>query len=274
MMENIRAPRVAGYFYPADPEKLQNEINLLLDITRPEMEIKNIFGIVSPHAGYPYSGKTAAHVYNLIKGKKYKRVVVISPSHSEYFPGTSVYEGDAYQTPLGTIEVDKDFRDKLTDGSRTVYKGIEGHRKEHALEVQLPFLQSVISDFKIVPIVMGDQGKLFVDELAERLSEISDDETLIVSSSDMSHFHSKLEADKLDSIVEKRINNFDFEKLQDDLDLQNAEACGGGPIVAMMKAASLRNKKHSMVIHRSDSGDVTGDDSGVVGYLSAVVYGD
>ena len=121
---------------------------------------------------------------------------------------------------------------------------------------------------------MGDQGKLFVDELAERLSEITDDETLIVSSSDMSHFHSKLEADNLDSIVEKRINNFDFEKLQNDLDLQNAEACGGGPIVAMMKAASLRNKKHSMVIHRSDSGDVTGDDSGVVGYLSAVVYGD
>ena len=273
-MENVRAPRVAGYFYPADPEKLQNEIDLLLDITKPGKEIKNIFGIVSPHAGYPYSGKTAAYVYNLIKGKKYKRVVVISPSHTEYFPGTSVYEGDAYQTPLGTIEVDKDFRNKLTNGSRTIYKGMEGHRKEHALEVQLPFLQSVISGFKIVPIVMGDQGKLFVDELAEKLAEIIDDETLIVSSSDMSHFHTKQEADKLDSVVEKRINNFDFEKLQKDLDLRNTEACGGGPIIAMMKTASLKNKTHSLVIHRSDSGDVTGDNTGVVGYLSAVVYGD
>ncbi|MCG6912498.1 AmmeMemoRadiSam system protein B [bacterium BMS3Abin03] len=273
-MESIRAPQVAGYFYPADSEKLQKEINLLLDISKPVKKIKNIFGIISPHAGYPYSGKTAAHVYNLVKGKKYKRVVIISPSHSEYFPGTSVYDGDAYQTPLGNLEVDKEFREQLTEGSRTIYKGIEGHRKEHALEVQLPFVQSVLTEFKIVPVVMGDQGKLFVDELAERLAKILDDETLIIASSDMSHFHSKIEADKLDSIVEKRINSFDFERLQKDLDLRNTEACGGGPIVVMMKAASLRNKKHSMVIHRSDSGDVTGDNSGVVGYLSAVVYGD
>jgi len=273
-MENIRAPHVAGYFYPADPVKLQKEINLLLDITKPKKDIKNIFGIVSPHAGYPYSGKTAAYVYNLIKGKKYKRVVIISPSHSEYFPGTSVYSGDAYETPLGIIEVDKEFRKRLINGSRTIYKGVEGHRKEHALEVQLPFIQSVLSEFKIVPIVMGEQRKIFVDELAEKLAEILDDETLVVSSSDMSHFHSKYEADKLDSVVEKRINNFDFEKLQKDLELRKTEACGGGPIVVMMKAASIKNKKHSMVVHRSDSGDVTGDNSGVVGYLSAVVYGD
>lgn len=273
-MENVRTPHVAGYFYPADPVKLQEEIRLLLDVTKHEKEIKNIFGIVSPHAGYPYSGKTAAYVYNLVKGKKYKRVVVISPSHSEYFPGTSVYNGDAYETPLGTIEADKDFRDKLINGSKTIYKGMEGHGKEHAIEVQLPFIQSVLSDFKIVPIVMGDQGKLFIDELAQKLSEIIDDETLIVSSSDMSHFHSKQEAIQLDSVVEKRINSFDFDSLQKDLESRNTEACGGGPIVVMMKAASLRNKKHALVINRSDSGDVTGDNLGVVGYLSAVVYGD
>ena len=273
-MENVRTPHVAGYFYPSDPLKLREEINLLLELTKPEKEIKNIFGIVSPHAGYPYSGKTAAYVYNLIKGKKYKRIVIISPSHSEYFPGTSVFSGDAYETPLGIIEVDKEFRGRLITGSRTIYKGVEGHRKEHALEVQLPFIQSVLSDFKIVPIVMGEQGKVFVDELAAKLAEIIDDETLIVSSSDMSHFHSKQEADQLDSIVEKRINSFDVEKLQSDLEHQNTEACGGGPIVVMMKAASLKNKKHALVINRSDSGDVTGDNSSVVGYLSAVVYGD
>jgi len=273
-MNNIRNAYVAGYFYPADPQQLRNEINVFLETAKPENEIKNIFGIVSPHAGYTYSGKTAAYVYNLLKGKNYKRVVIISPSHSEYFPGISVFNGDAYETPLGLLEVDKEFVSKLVENSKTIFKGVEGHRNEHALEVQLPFLQSVLNDFKIVPVVMGEQDRMYVDELAKKLGEVVDDETLIVSSSDMSHFHSKSDADKLDSIVEKRISTFDFDGLQKDLDSHKTEACGGGPIVAMMKAAALKDKKHSMVVHRSDSGDVSGDNKEVVGYLSAVVYGD
>ena len=273
-MENIRSAHVAGQFYPADPQQLRSEINVFLETTKPANEIENIFGIVSPHAGYVYSGKTAAYVYNLIKEKNYKRVVIISPSHSEYFPGISVYNGDAYETPLGLLIVDKEFVNKLVENSKTIFKGVEGHRNEHALEVQLPFLQSVLSDFMIVPVVMGEQGRMYVDELAKKLSELTDDETLIVSSSDLSHFHSKSEADKLDSIVEKRISSFDFDGLQMDLDNHSTEACGGGPIVAMMKAAALKNKNHALVVDRSDSGDVSGDNREVVGYLSAVVYGD
>ncbi|MEJ2194775.1 MAG: AmmeMemoRadiSam system protein B [Ignavibacteriaceae bacterium] len=273
-MNSIRTPSVAGLFYPADLEKLQNNIGDLLESTKTEKEYKNIFGIVAPHAGYTYSGRTAAHVYNLLKGKKYERVVIISPSHNEYFPGSSVFNGSGYQTPLGILEIDDEFVIKLVENSKSIFRGIEGHRSEHALEVQLPFLQTVLNDFKIIPVVMGDQGKIFVDELAEKLAEIVDDETLIVASSDMSHFHSKLEADKLDSIVEDRINRFDYKLLQSDLEKNNTEACGGGPIVTLMKAASLRNKNHSFVIHRSDSGDVNGENEEVVGYLSAVIYGD
>jgi len=273
-MENIRSANVAGYFYPADPQKLRTKINDFLETAKQKNDIENIFGIVSPHAGYDYSGETAAHVYNLIRGKNYKRVIIISPSHSEYFPGISVYNGDAYETPLGLLEVDKEFVNKLVENSKTIFKGVEGHRNEHALEVQLPFLQSVLNDFKIVPVVMGEQSRMFVDELAKKLSEVTDAETLIVSSSDMSHFHSKSEANKLDSIVEKRITSFDFDGLQKDLDNHKTEACGGGPIVAMMKAAALKNKHHALVVHRSDSGDVIGDNREVVGYLSAVVYGD
>jgi MEMO1 family protein len=198
--------------------------------------------------------------------------VVISPSHSEYFPGISVFEGDAYETPLGLLEVDKEFVDKIVNGSKIIFKGFEGHRNEHALEVQLPFLQSVIKNFKIVPIVMGDQRKEYVDELADALAKTIDDETLIVASSDLSHFHSKQEANILDSVVADRIQEFDFEKLQGDLEKHNCEACGGGPIAVLMKAASLKNYKHSAVLHRSDSGDITGDNSEVVGYLSAVIY--
>jgi hypothetical protein len=268
----IRHQQVAGYFYPAEKDKLQRDISLMLQVAKPEKSFGKIFGIVSPHAGYIYSGKTAASVYNLLKNKKYKTVIVISPSHSEYFSGISIYDGDAYETPLGLVEINQEMAEELVKNSKTIFRGIQGHRKEHALEVQIPFLQSVLKDFNIVPIVMGDQSKMFVDELAEKISKVVDDETLVVASSDMSHFYSSEEANKLDSVVEKRINDFDFENLLKDLDNHQCEACGGGPIAAMMKAAGLNNISKSLVITRSDSGDITGDKSEVVGYLSAVVY--
>jgi len=273
-MNQIRAPQVAGYFYPADSEKLKRDLSLLLSTAKFSKSFEKIIGLISPHAGYIYSGKTAAYAYNLLKGKSYKTVIVISPSHAEYFSGISIYKGSAYETPLGIVEVDEAKANKLIEGSQIIFRGIEGHRKEHALEVQIPFLQSVLKGFKLVPVVMGDQGKLYVDELANQISKVMDDETLIVASSDMSHFYSAYEADQRDSIVEKRINQFDFESLQKDLDTHICEACGGGPIVAMMKAASLQNYRKAEVINRSDSGDVTGDKSEVVGYLSAVIYGD
>jgi len=268
----IRHQQVAGYFYSAERKKLQNDITLLLQSAKTEKSFDKIFGIVSPHAGYIYSGKTAAYVYNLIKDKHYKTVIVISPSHSEYFPGISIYDGDAYQTPLGVVEIDEDMTEKIIEGSRIIFRGIQGHRKEHALEVQIPFLQSVLKDFKIVPVVMGDQRKMFVDHLAERIAFAADENTLVVASSDMSHFYDSEEANILDSVVEKRINEFDFEQLLKDLEDKECEACGGGPIAALMKAASLKNINKSLVINRSDSGDVTGDKSEVVGYLSAVIY--
>ena len=268
----IRHQQVAGYFYPADKDKLQKDIALMLQVTKPEKAFNNIFGIVSPHAGYMYSGKTAAFAYNLLKDKFYKTVIIISPSHAEYFPGISIYDGDAYETPLGIVEIDQVMVDMLVENSKIIFRGIQGHRKEHALEVQIPFLQTVLKNFKIVPIVMGDQSKMFVDELAEKISKVVDDNTLVVASSDMSHFYSAEEAERLDSVVEKRINDFDFEQLLKDLDDHECEACGGGPIAVMMKTASLKNIDKSIVISRSDSGDVTGDKSEVVGYLSAVVY--
>jgi len=273
-MNYVRPAQVAGYFYPASPDKLKKDISLMLDVTKPKEKFENIFGIVAPHAGYVYSGKTAAHAYNLLIGKKYNTVVIISPSHSEYFPGISVFEGDAYETPLGILKVDKEFREKILINDEIIFSGFEGHRREHALEVQLPFLQTVLKDFKIVPIVMGDQSKRNIDTLAKKLAEAADNETLIVASSDLSHFYSKSQADRLDSVVEKRVREFDYESLQFDLENHTCEACGGGPIVALMKAAKLKNISHSLVLSRTDSGDVTGDNSEVVGYLSAVIYGD
>lgn len=271
-MKKVRPPHVAGYFYPADPVVLHNEIQKMLSEAKSEKTFNKIIGIVSPHAGYMYSGKTAAYAYNTLKDRNYKTAIVISPSHAENFPGISVYDGDAYKTPLGIVEIDEEKAHKLVEGSKLIFRGIQGHRSEHALEVQIPFLQSVLSDFKIVPVVMGDQSSVFVNELARKLAEVMDDKTILVASSDLSHFYNANEANQLDSIVEKRINDFDYEQLQKDLDSHRCEACGGGTIVAMMKAAALKNYNKAKVLKRTDSGDVTGDKSEVVGYLSAVVY--
>jgi AmmeMemoRadiSam system protein B len=271
-MKKIRKPAVAGFFYPSNSQKLSSEIDTLLSISKPVINPETITGIVSPHAGYIYSGRTAAFGFNLLKNKDIRKVIIISPSHREYFAGVSIYDGDAYETPLGIVDIDQDIVERLTSGGRIIYKGIEGHRDEHAVEVQIPFLQKVLSDFKIVPVVMGDQGKIFIDELAENLSGILDEKTLILASSDLSHYYSRSEADHLDSIIEKDINDFNFEQLQNDLEERNCEACGGGPIVTMMKAASLFKKNNSAVLDRSNSGDTSGDYTSVVGYLSAVIY--
>ena len=272
-MNKVRHSAIAGSWYPGTENRLRSEINNMLDLSKPEKEIDNIFGIVSPHAGYRYSGLTAAHAYNLIKNKKFENVIVLSPSHSEYFPGVSIFSGDAYETPLGEVKINNELKEKFIDSSSIIFQGDEGHSEdEHALEIQLPFLQVVLDNFEIVPMVIGDQQKGFVFELGEKVGELIDEKTLVVASTDLSHFHPKSEAEKLDSIVTQKISEFDYNGLQDALEANKTEACGGGAVVAMMKAADKAGFKHSKVLHKTDSGEITGDTSGVVGYVSAVLY--
>jgi MEMO1 family protein len=271
-MKDIREPAVAGMFYPSSELKLRSELTLLLDTCKPEESFNDVAGIVSPHAGYIYSGRTAAFAYNAVAQKNIETIIVLSPSHREYFPGVSIYQGDAYKTPLGIVAVNKKVRDQLIGNSKIIFSGMNGHRNEHAIEVQLPFMQMLFKNFSIVPIVLGDQNRICVNELAEKLADIINDETLIVASSDLSHFHSKPKANGLDSIVEKHINNFEYNELQHDLEAGKCEACGGGAIVAMMKASDLVKKRRTKILSRTDSGDVTGDNNEVVGYLSAAVF--
>ncbi len=271
----IRQPAVAGMFYPADRNELLQTLDSLFALAK-ETETKRelpIAGIIAPHAGYVYSGKTAAYAYNTVFGKKYKTVAVVSPSHREYFPGISVYDGDAYETPLGTIAIDDELRRELTYNSRYVFGGEEGHRGEHALEVHLPFLQyALANDFKLLPIVMGDQKEGYINELATKLAEIYDDEILLVASTDLSHYYPRSIAEELDSNVERRINAFQFEELRKDVERKLSEACGAGPTVAVMKALYQKGKRRAETLYRTDSGEASRDFSQVVGYLSAIIY--
>lgn len=273
-MKKIRKPAVAGMFYPDEKDMLVSEVDLLLELNDDRKKTENIFGIIAPHAGYMYSGKTAAIAYNLVKNRNFRKVILLSPSHKEHFTGSCVYDGDFYYTPLGPVEIDAFNRDNFTQYSDTIFAGENGHRDEHAVEVHLPFLQRALGEFKLTPIVIGDQSEEYVDELARKIAENWDEETLLVASSDLSHYHNSKDANKLDVVVENNINLFDYEGLSIALQTGQCEACGGGPMIALMKAAELCGFTNAKVLYRTDSSEALEMEEEVVGYLSAVIYGD
>ncbi|UCH84127.1 MAG: AmmeMemoRadiSam system protein B, partial [Candidatus Latescibacterota bacterium] len=194
----VRPPAVAGTFYPGDPGTLRNDIEEYLANAEPARTVTGRPAIlIEPHAGYMYSGQIAAYGYRLIADRSIKTVAVISPSHMEHFSFVSVFDGDAYETPLGTIDVDKTVAKNLAEARPEIRLSERGHlqhdlgRQEHALEVQLPFLQTVLEDFKIVPIVMGDQSWDYCQALGESLAPfLANENFVVVVSSDLSHFYS------------------------------------------------------------------------------------
>ncbi len=272
--EKIRRPAVAGMFYSGNPETLEREVAVFLESAHPEANVHEIFGLVAPHAGYMYSGGVAARAYRQIMDRHYDVVVVISPSHHVYFEKISVYNGDYYETPLGLIPVDKELALLLAEADEQIIYSSIGHEgQEHALEVQLPFLQHVLEDFRLVPIVMGNQSYENILSLSDALSKVlHGQKALIVASSDLSHYHPYDVAVRMDSIVIEHINNFTEDNLYDDLTSGVCEMCGGGPVIAMMKACRNLGADKSKVILYRNSGDVTDERSQVVGYLAAMIY--
>ncbi|MGD0200556.1 MAG: AmmeMemoRadiSam system protein B [Bryobacteraceae bacterium] len=270
---SIRHAAVAGSFYPADPKELARMVDDLLSRAPAQAVNEPVVALVSPHAGYVYSGAVAAHGYALLKGKKIQRVVVIAPSHVDAFPFAAVYDGDAYETPLGAIPVDRAFAAKLAGGSlvRLSSRGhvVSGERGEHSIEVQLPFLQRTLGQFQLVPIIMGDQSYEISRALGVALaSRLQGTDTLIVASSDLSHFHPYDDAVTLDRKTLRAIQEWDYLSMSQNFESRVWEACGGGPIVAAMIASERLGANQARLLKYANSGDVTGDRSSVVGYGS------
>ncbi len=271
----IRRSSHAGSFYPSDPVVLAGQIKEMLEAASIEGEIGKVVGLVSPHAGYMYSGGCAAHGYRTIAKKKYDVVVVISPSHQVFFDGASVFNGGGYETPLGVVYTELDLAKEIGNVHPKVTLSATGHiggrAAEHALEVQLPFLQVVLGDFKLVPIVMGDQEQDVVTALAEVLSsKLSNRNALIVASSDLSHYYPAEKALKMDGGVINAIEKYDWKLLQDRVVGGTSQACGAGPIACCMYASKRLGANRARVAKYTHSGIVTGDNSEVVGYLSAI----
>jgi AmmeMemoRadiSam system protein B len=269
----IRRSAVAGSFYPGDPEILSRQIEGYLSNVKP-LDIKGISALVSPHAGYIYSGQVAAYSFRQVLGEKYNSIIIIAPSHTEYFDFISVYHGDAYETPLGLAAVDMEGVLKLEEASPLIERSHSGHGSEHSLEVQLPFLQIVLGeDLKIIPVVIGNQSPANITALGEAIGNtFSGENILIVASTDLSHYHPYDTAVSLDSQVQNIIEKFDSSKLIRDLSREEAEMCGGGPVASAMIASKLMGSDSSIILNYANSGDVSGDRSAVVGYLSAAFY--
>jgi hypothetical protein len=278
--QKVRRAAVAGSFYPADPHQLSAMIDNMLAQAALPAPAGPILAAVAPHAGYPYSGPVAAFTYAALKGHRYSRVVVIAPSHFVGFDFTSVYDGDAYETPLGTIPVDKEFARQLTRMSSTIRLSEQGHMPtsaggEHAIEVQLPWLQTVLGNFELVPIVMGDQSYESSRALGVALSKMIDWEkkagdlhgdTLILASSDLSHYHPYADAETIDHKTLHALAQWDYLSMSRNFQSRTWEACGGAPIVAAMIAAERMGANKAEVLRYANSGDTSGDHSRVVGY--------
>ena len=269
----LRSPEVGGFFYPAEAGPLREMVEEFIRRVPPTTERAPVMGLVSPHAGYQYSGATAACGYAAVRHQAFDVVVVVAPSHREAFRGVSVYPGGGYRTPLGTVPVHEDLREELVRETAVVRALDAGHRGEHAVEVQLPFLQTVLGPFSFLPIVMGEQDRAVCAELGRALAAtLKGASALLVASTDLSHFHHDGLARRLDRVVAEDILRFDAEGLMDHLEQGDAEACGGGPTVAVMTALRTLGATRMTVLHQCNSGDITGDGSSVVGYLSAAAY--
>jgi AmmeMemoRadiSam system protein B len=278
--ETIREPAVAGFFYPRSAAALADDIDRMIEAARPPEQKQGHRArvLVSPHAGYKYSGSVAAAGYRVIKGLDFHTVVVISPSHVERFGYSSVFDGGGYETPLGLAATSRDQSNRIAGSNDRVISSLRGHlqthlpRQEHALEVQIPFLQRSLEKFKLVAIVMGDQSWDNCLALGDALAPLSADPgVLIVASTDLSHFYDAEKANRLDREFRDILSTLEVRAIYDRIETGRTEACGAGPVIAALLATGGLDGRSCSILDQKNSGDVTGDFTSVVGYLSAVV---
>lgn len=268
----IRESVIAGTWYPANADKLRKEIQGYLKNASVTALSGRLVGLVAPHAGYMYSGPVAAYAYKMLEGKSVKRVLIMAPSHRAYFNGASVDDVGGYRTPLGVVPVDRPLAERLMAHTDVFSHVPQAHAQEHSLEIQLPFLQVVLGDFHLTPVLIGDTSLDGCRTIARIVAEaIGEDQVLLIASTDLSHYYAYQEAKKLDARVIELVDRFDPEGLFDALRRRECEACGGGPLVTTLLAARQLGATTARVLHYANSGDVTGDVRGVVGYMAAAL---
>lgn len=259
----VRPPAVAGLFYPDDPAELHAVVSAYLAQARHEEAARTAKALIVPHAGYIYSGSTAAVAYAAIARQKetIRHVVLIGPSHRVYLQGIAMPEADAFATPLGNVQIDRKLKHAV-GRHRAVIEADEPHRFEHSLEVQLPFLQVVLGEFTLLPLVAGVAS---AGQVASVLEEVwGDAHTLVLASSDLSHYHGYAHAQQIDAATSSQI-------LRCEATLTGDQACGAVAINGLLYAGRSRELGIAELA-RCNSGDTAGDRERVVGYGAYALY--
>ncbi len=272
----LRPSPIAGTWYPDDPTRLAREVDQYLDDARLPELAGEIIGLITPHAGHIYSGATAGHAFRAVRGRSYPRVVLLSPLHG-YHPApflTSAHKG--YQTPLGPVWIDVDGVVSLEKAMQA--RGLPGltplaRDGEHAIEIELPFLQRALAgDFKLLPVMVRTHEPDELRALGEALAEVvAAAPALLVASSDLSHFYPRSLADRLDATMLACIAGLSPQAALDAEEQGVGFACGVGAVAATLWASLALGANAVEVVHHSTSADRTGDDSSVVGYGAAVI---
>ncbi len=273
-LDPARPPAAAGAYYPADKTKLNALIDDFLSQVPEQKVSPEILALIVPHAGYIYSGQVAAYGYELIKQKSYDTVILIGPSHHQYLNVASIYTAGTWETPLGKVTVDSKLAKAITRENILFTCSEQAHDKEHSLEVQLPFLQKVLKDFKIVPILVSHPTAANCALLAQAIVKHCDPNKkyLLIISTDMSHYHNDEQAKLMDRYALDLLAQQDSGKLSSTLDTGACELCGSGAVLTGLEIVKIKGPAKIKILKYATSGEVTGDRAKVVGYASAVIY--
>jgi len=272
----IRQPIIAGTWYPGDATHLRSDIDEYLARAAGEAIEGTVAGLVVPHAGYVYSGQVAASGYKVVQGGEFEAVIVVGPSHRAYFKGASIYKGEGYGSPLGVMPVDTALAEEIVSCSNGLVSLAPDDRSpENSIEIQIPFLQTVLGAVPFVPILMGAQDIDTCRGVADAVIKATGTKrTLVIASSDLSHYHVYDTAVEMDSAALEQITEMDIEGFLLCLQTGRCEACGAGAVIVALMAAKATGADKARMLNYMNSGDVTGDRSGVVGYAAVVFYGD
>ncbi len=273
---DVKRPSFAGSFYPADRLSLQALVDTSLkEAEKDAAPLPSVpFAIMAPHAGYVYSGKVAAYAYNSIRGKGFKTVILLGPSHREALSGIALYPSGAWETPLGKVQVDRAMGRRLASMCPGIRENTGIFSREHSLEVQLPFLQRTLEDFRIVPLLVGSMEERGYQAFADALKNVlkqGKGKVLIVVSTDMSHYHPYSDAVRMDSSTLELVGQLKYEPLAKGIREGTNELCGApGAITALMVTEKLGGE--ARVLNYANSGDTAGDRSRVVGYGAVAFF--
>ena len=265
----VREPVVAGQFYPGTKKALEETLTALMD---KKSKKKKAIGAMSPHAGYAYSGAVAGKVFSALD--RNELFIIIGPNHTGSGAAFSVFTQGTWNTPLGPVEVDEEFAGELVRASNLFKADTLAHAYEHSVEVQLPFLQHAISDFKIVPICISSLNigdlKSAAGDIAKTIKDLQRNATLIASS-DMTHYEPHEEAKKKDMEAISAILRMDEDELMEKVTSLNISMCGVAPVIMTLNAAKILGAKKTELIDYKTSGDISGDYSSVVGYGGVII---